>query len=51
MDCAGLLNGLGRILRYLASIGDIKETGQDTFTANNVTRALAIEGFQGGAHH
>ncbi|KAI9655761.1 MAG: hypothetical protein M1821_005196 [Bathelium mastoideum] len=47
--CAPLL--LGRILRYLASIGDITETKRDTYAANNVTRALAIEGFQGGVHH
>ncbi|KIM98593.1 hypothetical protein OIDMADRAFT_43492 [Oidiodendron maius Zn] len=42
---------LGRILRYLASIGCIKETDQDTFTKNNVTEALAIPGFQGGIYH
>ena len=45
------LSDPGRILRYLASIGDIKETDQDTYGSNNVTRALAIEGFQGGAYH
>ncbi|KAJ6014396.1 hypothetical protein N7540_008987 [Penicillium herquei] len=31
---------LGRILRYLASVGAIKETGEDTFTANNITKHL-----------
>ena len=45
------LNKPGRILRYLASIGDIKETNQDTFTANNITQTLTIEGFNGGIHH
>ncbi|OCK85027.1 S-adenosyl-L-methionine-dependent methyltransferase [Lepidopterella palustris CBS 459.81] len=39
---------LGRLLRYLASLSMIKETGVDTFTANNITTALAGEGFQAG---
>ena len=42
---------IGRLLRYLASIGDIAESDKDVFTASNVTHALAIEGFQGGIHH
>ncbi|KAI9711980.1 MAG: hypothetical protein M1820_001688 [Bogoriella megaspora] len=47
--CAPLL--MSRLLRYLASIHDITETERDTYTANNVTRALAVEGFRGGVHH
>lgn len=46
-----LLINLGRVLRYLASIGDVKEVDQDVFTANNITHVLAIEGFQAGVHH
>ena len=30
-------------MRALASFGLVKETGQDEFTANRVTRALANE--------
>ncbi|KAL2831007.1 hypothetical protein BJY01DRAFT_254425 [Aspergillus pseudoustus] len=32
---------LGRILRYLAAAGTIKETGRDTFTAKNITTHLS----------
>ncbi|KAL2221344.1 O-methyltransferase-domain-containing protein [Thermoascus aurantiacus ATCC 26904] len=42
---------LGRLLRYLASIGTIKETAKDTFTASNITHALTIPGFQSGVYH
>ncbi|KAL4789688.1 S-adenosyl-L-methionine-dependent methyltransferase [Aspergillus venezuelensis] len=35
---------LTRILRYLASIGTIKETGKDTFTSNNITKTLTLTG-------
>lgn len=42
---------VARILRYMASVGDITEADKDTFKSNNVTEALAIEGFQGGVHH
>lgn len=31
----------GRILRYLASVGMVKETGLNEFTANAVTKALS----------
>lgn len=41
----------GRILRYLASIGMIKETGKDEFSANNITKVLADINYQGGIHH
>ncbi|KAH9900476.1 S-adenosyl-L-methionine-dependent methyltransferase [Xylariomycetidae sp. FL2044] len=42
---------LGRVLRFLASMEMITEVGEDTFTANNVTRTLARPGFQAGIAH
>ncbi|CAI7614810.1 unnamed protein product [Penicillium glandicola] len=42
---------LGRILRYLASVGIIVETDQDSFTKNNVTETFTNLGFQGGIYH
>ena len=42
---------LGRLLRYLSSVGMIKETGENAFTATNVTIALAEPGNQGGIRH
>lgn len=42
---------LARLLRYMASIRLIEETGKDTFAANNVTKAFAVQGFQGGVYH
>jgi len=42
---------LGRLLRYLASIATIKETGKNTFTATNVTRNLADPSAQAGICH
>ena len=41
----------GRILRFLASMDMIVETGEDEFTSNNVTRTLARPGFQAGIAH
>ena len=41
----------GRILRYLASIGMLKETAKDEFCANNITKMLADPNYQGGIHH
>jgi demethylsterigmatocystin 6-O-methyltransferase len=41
----------GRILRYLASNGIIKETAQDTFTKNNISETFTNPGFQGGIYH
>lgn len=43
--------GVGRILRYLSSMGLIAEPGMDVFAATNVTKALAIRGAQGGIYH
>ncbi|KFY92681.1 hypothetical protein V500_04072, partial [Pseudogymnoascus sp. VKM F-4518 (FW-2643)] len=42
---------LARILRYLASVGIIKETDKDTFTKNNITETFTNPGFQGGIYH
>ncbi|ROV90908.1 hypothetical protein VMCG_09989 [Cytospora schulzeri] len=42
---------LGRILRYLASVGTIDETGPDSFTANAVTKTLSEPGYRGGIYH
>ncbi|KAJ5570002.1 uncharacterized protein N7459_009432 [Penicillium hispanicum] len=42
---------LARILRYLASVGVIDETGKDTFTANKVTTCLTDRGIQGAVYH
>ena len=35
-------------MRYLSSVGMLKETAVDTFAATNVTRALANPGQQAG---
>ncbi|KAI1848708.1 hypothetical protein JX266_005567 [Neoarthrinium moseri] len=40
-----------RLLRYLASIGLIKESSEDSFTANSQTRTLAQPGYRGGIYH
>ncbi|KAK9329117.1 S-adenosyl-L-methionine-dependent methyltransferase [Lipomyces starkeyi] len=42
---------LGRILRYLASNGVIKETDKDTFTKNSITETFTLPGFAGGIYH
>jgi demethylsterigmatocystin 6-O-methyltransferase len=42
---------LGRILRYLASIGIIEETAKDTFAYNNITEALNRSGSAEGIHN
>ncbi|KAL4946368.1 hypothetical protein BDV06DRAFT_234674 [Aspergillus oleicola] len=42
---------LSRILRYLSSVGIIKETGKDIFTANNITNNLNIPAIQAGVYH
>lgn len=41
----------GRLLRYLASVGMIKETGKDTYAATNITKTLALPGNQAGIRH
>ena len=40
-----------RLLRYMASVGLIKETGVENFAANQVTRNLAQPGNQGAIGH
>lgn len=42
---------LGRVLRYLASMKLIKETGKDEFTFTNVTKILAKPGNAAGVYH
>ncbi|CAD6565802.1 MAG: hypothetical protein ASARMPREDX12_006779 [Alectoria sarmentosa] len=42
---------LGRLLRYLSSVGVINETREDTYTTNNVTKNLAVKGNQAGINH
>ncbi|KUJ08091.1 o-methyltransferase-like protein [Mollisia scopiformis] len=42
---------LGRILRYLASQGMIKETSKNHFTTSNLTSMLADKNYQGGIYH
>lgn len=42
---------IARILRYLASIGIIHETGKDTFTANNITQAITRPGASGAFYN
>jgi demethylsterigmatocystin 6-O-methyltransferase len=42
---------LGRLLRYLSSVGMIREAEQGTFAATNVTSSLADPGNQAGIRH
>ncbi|KAJ8068747.1 hypothetical protein OCU04_002444 [Sclerotinia nivalis] len=42
---------LGRILRYLASMKLIKETGKDQYTSTNITKTLAVSGNKAGVYH
>ncbi|KAJ5975130.1 hypothetical protein N7481_008837 [Penicillium waksmanii] len=42
---------LARVLRYLASVGTIKETADNTFTGNNITRSLSDEGIGSAIYH
>ncbi|PVH84224.1 o-methyltransferas-like protein [Cadophora sp. DSE1049] len=42
---------LGRILRYLASLSMISETGENEFAANETTRRLAQPSWHGAIHH
>ncbi|TEY71677.1 hypothetical protein BOTCAL_0088g00090 [Botryotinia calthae] len=42
---------LGRILRYLESVGQIKETSKDHFSSSSTTPFLADKNYQGGIHH
>ncbi|KAK5994458.1 Demethylsterigmatocystin 6-O-methyltransferase [Cladobotryum mycophilum] len=40
-----------RVLRYLASVGQIQETGKDEFAANELTKILAEPGYRGTIYH
>ncbi|KAK9318802.1 S-adenosyl-L-methionine-dependent methyltransferase [Lipomyces orientalis] len=42
---------MSRLLRYLASVGFIKEAGPDTYTANQVCRTLTERGWTSGVYH
>ncbi|KAH8881668.1 S-adenosyl-L-methionine-dependent methyltransferase [Thozetella sp. PMI_491] len=42
---------LRRMLRYLASIGQIQETGRDAYAANTLTKTLAQPGYAGVVYH
>lgn len=41
----------GRILRYLASVGMVKEESKDTYSANNITKVLADPNYEAGIYH
>ncbi|CAG8982199.1 hypothetical protein HYALB_00003635 [Hymenoscyphus albidus] len=45
------LTSEGRNLRYLASVGQIKETSKDHFSSSSITATLADDNYQGGIHH
>ena len=40
-----------RILRYLAAIGTIAESPEETYSATNITRTLSQQGFGAGLRH
>lgn len=42
---------LGRILRYLASVGMVEEVGEDEWTATNITKTLSVPGLKAGIYH
>ena len=44
-------NRQGRLLRYCASVGMIKETGEDEYAANEITRTLAKPALKAGVNH
>lgn len=46
-----VLHFTGRLLRFLASVGHVQETGVNTFTANDTTKILATEAFKGLVYH
>lgn len=39
---------IGRLLRYLASIAIIGETGENTYVATKMTDAITVPGYQSG---
>ncbi|KAM0797154.1 hypothetical protein BDR22DRAFT_892479 [Usnea florida] len=42
---------LGRILRYLASVGMIDEVGEDQWAATNITKTLGVPRLKAGIYH
>lgn len=42
---------LARIMRYLASMKLVKETGKDQYTSTNITKTLAVPGNAAGVYH
>lgn len=42
---------VGRILRFLASTDIVTEVGEETFIADNITKALAKPGLKAGMNH
>ncbi|APA07730.1 hypothetical protein sscle_03g025000 [Sclerotinia sclerotiorum 1980 UF-70] len=42
---------LGRVLRYLASMKLIKETGKNQYTSTKITKTLAVSGNKAGVYH
>ena len=42
---------LERVLRYLASVGMVKEDAEDEYSASNITKTLSIPGFSAGLVH
>ena len=44
-------NFQGRILRYLASVGMVREESKDAYSANNITKVLADPNYQAGIYH
>ena len=43
--------GIGRILRYLASVDIVEETDEDMYRAAHITKALAVPSLEAGIHH
>ena len=46
-----MVHGTGRCMIYLASIGVVGETGENIYTANNVTRNLSEKMTEAGICH
>ena len=48
---SALIQLLGRLLRFLASVGTIEEVESDKFTWSDITKTLAIPGVQAVLYH
>ena len=40
-----------RVLRYLASVGMVREDAEDEYSATDITKTLGIPGFHAGIVH